>query len=214
MHLNSMNDAFDLLATRGDGAYGLTSVTQLEHALQSAALAAEQALGPAMIIAALLHDIGHMTISKDIALADANIDDQHEIAGAAMLKNLFGPDVIEPILLHVPAKRWLYAAEPSYFSRLAPDSIQSLKLQGGPMSVAEVAVFGRRPCALAAAALRRIDDDAKIPGFTAPPLETYREERGRPHSHSGSSLRNSKSAKPADQRQSPQSHHQQRAFGR
>jgi predicted HD phosphohydrolase len=175
MQLNSVEDVFDLLSTRGDGAYGLTSVTQLEHALQSAALAAEQALGPTLTIAALLHDIGHMAVSKDIALADVNIDDQHEIAGAAMLKNLFGADVIEPILLHVPAKRWLCATEPSYFSRLAPDSIQSLKLQGGPMSADEAATFSNRPYALAAAALRRIDDDAKTRGLTVPPLETYRQ---------------------------------------
>lgn len=174
MLLNSIDDAFDLLETRGDGAYGLAGVTQLEHALQSATLAAERDLGPALTIAALLHDVGHLAVDTNEKLAANGIDDRHETAGAAMLANLFGDDVLGPICLHVPAKRWLCAVEPDYFDKLAPDSVRSLKLQGGPMSSYEASLFELLPNARAGAELRRIDDAAKVPGRVTPPLSAYR----------------------------------------
>lgn len=174
MQLQTVEQAFDLLGTRGDGAYGLAGVTQLEHALQSAALAQARGLGPALTIAALMHDIGHLLPESDVPLAEHGIDDRHETAGAVMLQNLFDGAVTEPIRLHVPAKRWLCAVEPDYFDRLAPDSVRSLKLQGGPMSEAEASAFALEPYAEAAAELRRIDDDAKTPGLAVPKLEAYR----------------------------------------
>ena len=174
MRLNSVDEVFDLMATRADGSYGLAGVTQLEHALQSAALAVERDLGDALVIAALLHDIGHLAVAKDVSLADQGIDDRHEDAGPAMLADVFGPEVTEPIRLHVDAKRYLCAVEADYFGRLAPDSVRSLKLQGGPMSADEVAAFAGNPAIKAAADLRRIDDDAKTPGLDVPGLEAYR----------------------------------------
>lgn len=175
MMLNDVDDAFDLLERRGGGAYGLSDVTQLEHALQAAALAEARDLSPALVIAALFHDIGHLLPAEDVALADRGVDDVHEIAGAEMLTRLFGPDVVEPIRLHVPAKRWLCYVEPGYFDRLAADSVRSLVLQGGSMSGEESAEFARQPHASAAADLRRIDDEAKVQGLQTPGLDAYRE---------------------------------------
>lgn len=174
MQLMSVSNAFHILATRGDGAYGLAGVTQLEHALQSAALADARKLGPAFTIAALFHDVGHLLTEDDVTLAEAGIDDRHEAAGAAMLASLFGPEVVEPIRLHVPAKRWLCSVEPDYFDLLAPDSVRSLRLQGGAMTLAEAADFAKQPYAMAAADLRRVDDEAKMPGLAVPPLQAYR----------------------------------------
>jgi len=173
MLLQSVDEAFDLMKTRAVGRYGLSEVTQLDHALQSAALAVDRGLDDALAIAALFHDIGHLLPAEDTALAKQGVDDRHEEAGVAMLSRLFGPDVLEPIRLHVPAKRWLCAIEPEYFGRLAPDSVRSLELQGGPMSPEEAAAFGDEPYAEDAAALRRIDDDAKVKGLDVPGLETY-----------------------------------------
>ena len=174
MRLQTVDQAFDLMAKRAAGRYGLSDVTQLDHALQSAALAEARRLGDALAIAALFHDIGHLLPAEDVALAEAGVDDHHEDAGVAMLAGLFGPEVLEPIRLHVAAKRWLCAVEPGYFDRLSPDSVRSLELQGGPMSKAEAAEFARAPHAVAAADLRRIDDDAKVPGLAVPGLEAYR----------------------------------------
>ncbi len=174
MQVKSVEQAFDLMATRADGRYGLSDVSQLEHALQSAGLAIERALGDALTIAALFHDVGHLLVAADVALAEQGIDDRHEEVGAAMLAGLFGAAVIEPIRLHVPAKRWLCTVERDYFGRLAPDSVRSLELQGGRMSEAEERAFRAKPHATAAANLRRIDDDAKVPGLDVPGLAAYR----------------------------------------
>ncbi len=179
MRLNSIDEAFDLMATRAVGRYGLSDVSQLEHALQSAALAVERGLGEPLTIAALFHDVGHLLPAGDVSLAEQGVDDRHEDAGAAMLAGLFGADVLEPIRLHVPAKRWLCTVEDDYFGRLAPDSVRSLELQGGRMNADEAAAFSAAPYAQAAADLRRIDDDAKTPGLEVPGLDAYRAMAGR-----------------------------------
>lgn len=170
----SMDILFDRLARRGNGAYGLSDVTQLEHALQSADLAGRQGLGDRMVIAALFHDVGHMFTEEDVDLAGQGIDDAHEEAGAQILEDLFGPDVAEPVRLHVASKRYLCTVEQDYFDKLSEDSVRSLELQGGRMSPAEVAAFEAGAHYRDAIALRRIDDAAKIPGKAVAGIESYR----------------------------------------
>ncbi|MEO0680864.1 MAG: metal-dependent phosphohydrolase [Pseudomonadota bacterium] len=171
----SLDDLFEALATRGTGAYGLSDVTQLEHALQAAALAEAEGLGEAQTIAALFHDIGHLFEAEhDVDLAAQGIDDKHEDGSADVLDPIFGPAIARPVRLHVASKRYLCAVEPAYFDALAPDSVTSLALQGGPMSTAEVAAFEADPWFAQGVALRRIDDRAKTPGLAVPPLSAYR----------------------------------------
>lgn len=165
---------FDLMSRRGTGRYGLSAVTQLEHALQSAALAATRELGDEMVIAALFHDAGHLLVGEDQNLAEHGVDDLHEESSARLLEDLYGRNVAEPVRLHVAAKRYLCGANPAYFEKLSDDSRQSLALQGGPMSAAEMAVFDRLEHRAAALALRLIDDEAKVAGLPTPPLESYR----------------------------------------
>ncbi len=166
---------FDRLATRGAGAYGLSEVTQLEHALQSAALAAEENRGDGFVIAALFHDVGHLVADEDVDLAAQGIDDRHEEASADVLLPLFGPEVAEPVRLHVASKRYLCTVEPDYYGKLSADSVTSLELQGGLMNDAERRAFEALPGCEAGVALRRIDDAAKVPGLNVPGLEHYRE---------------------------------------
>lgn len=165
---------FERLATRGTDAYGLSDVSQLDHALQSAALAAKEGLGHAMRIAALFHDVGHLVADHDVDLAAQGIDDRHEEASGDVLAELFGPEVSEPVRLHVAAKRYLCGAEPEYYEVLAADSKRSLELQGGPMRDRELREFEAQPHYKAALILRRIDDAAKVPGLEVPNLESYR----------------------------------------
>ena len=174
MRITTVDQLFERLGTRGNGAYGLSSVTQLEHGLQSAALASERGLGDAMIIGALFHDIGHLGTAADVSLAEQGIDDRHEVASAEILARMFGPEISEPVRLHVNAKRYLCTVEADYRSRLSVDSLLSLKLQGGTLSDAEVAAFESEPHFRQAVALRRIDDDAKVPDLDVPGLEAYR----------------------------------------
>jgi predicted HD phosphohydrolase len=144
-------------------------VTQLAHALQAASLAEAETAEPALVAAALLHDVGHL-----LAKRRAGDDDRHEEIGAALLERVFGPEVAEPVRLHVGAKRWLCAAEPGYFATLSAESVRSLELQGGPFDDQEAAAYARLPFAAAATRLRRWDDLAKNPAATPRPLAHFR----------------------------------------
>jgi phosphonate degradation associated HDIG domain protein len=166
---------FALLASRGSGRYGLSAVSQLEHALQSAALAARRNLGDELVIAALFHDVGHLLVGDDVDLAGQGVDDLHEQTSARALEKGYGPRVAEPVRLHVAAKRYLCGVDPAYYDKLSEDSRRSLALQGGPMTAAEIAAFDRLGHRAAALALRLIDDEAKVVGLATPGLDSYRD---------------------------------------
>lgn len=163
-----------LFKKRGDASYIGEPVSQTEHALQAAWAAEQAGASPALVTAALLHDIGHLLhdLPEDCALE--GINDAHEELGARWLVKHFGPEVTEPVRLHVPAKRYLCTTDPTYQGRLSEASVLSLKLQGGPFTPDEVAEFRRNPYADAAVALRRHDEQAKIRGLVTPPLEHFR----------------------------------------
>jgi phosphonate degradation associated HDIG domain protein len=169
----STDEILTLFEVKAARAYGLSGVSQLEHALQAAALAQRSGASNELIVAALLHDIGHLVHDLGEAPAERGVDDRHESLGSAYLSQLFPMAVSEPVRLHVPAKRYLVAAEDAYGARLSVDSIRSLALQGGPMSAAEQQEFRGEPFWRDAVALRRFDEDAKVPGAITPPLRDF-----------------------------------------
>ena len=163
----------EILQGHGDGRYGLHHITQRQHALQAAAMAERDGHGDALVTAALLHDIGHMVHDLGANPAAGGVDDEHERLGDEFLRGWFGPEVTEPVRLHVAAKRFLCATEADYFARLSPDSVLSLSLQGGPMSDAEVAAFRALPNHAAAVQLRRYDEAAKEPDMVTPAVAHF-----------------------------------------
>jgi phosphonate degradation associated HDIG domain protein len=158
----------DLYGTRAHNYYGLEAVTQLEHALQTATAAEASGEPPAMILASLLHDVGHLIAALGDNPAEEGIDDRHERVGADWLAPRLGESVAETVRQHVPAKRYLCATNPDYFAALSPDSVLSLKLQGGPMDTDEAAAFEARPFAKDAIRLRGFDESAKDPDAKTP----------------------------------------------
>jgi len=163
-----------LFARHGSETYG-EGVTQLEHALQTAALAEAEGADDALVVAALLHDVGHFLQPTD----DSFGYHKHDRSGGAWLAQRFGPAVSEPVRLHVAAKRYLCASEPDYFAKLSSASVHSLGKQGGPMSAAEAKAFAAEPHAKAATRLRRWDDGGKLDGLHVPDVEHYRERIAR-----------------------------------
>jgi len=163
----------ELLTLKAEGQYGLSAINQKQHALQSAWLAERQGCSAALIIASLLHDIGHMVHELGDNPAEHGIDDLHEARGHEFLQAWFGPEVTEPVRLHVAAKRYLCGTEPDYYSKLSTDSVLSLSLQGGPMSPAEATAFAALPEARDAVQLRRFDEQAKVKGLETPPVEHF-----------------------------------------
>ena len=166
---------FEIFEAKGGDAYFGEPVSQLEHALQAAYHAERENAPPRLVVAALLHDIGHLLHDLGEHVADQGIDARHEDVGNAWLAQYFGPEVTEPVRMHVDAKRYLCATDAEYLKLLSPASLQSLQLQGGPFSETEAREFERRPFAREAVRLRRWDDMAKEPAIRVPGLEHYRE---------------------------------------
>lgn len=172
--MNVADEVLKIFANKGESAYYGEAVTQLEHALQAAQCAQEQHASDALVVAALVHDIGHILEDIPEDTADLGIDAQHEETGRQWLKERFANDVVEPVYLHVNAKRYLCATNADYLQKLSPASVQSLALQGGVMTPEEVREFENNVFYRDAIALRAWDDQAKIPGLKTPSLEDYR----------------------------------------
>jgi [1-hydroxy-2-(trimethylamino)ethyl]phosphonate dioxygenase len=164
-----------LFHERGDAAYVGEPVSQTEHALQTALRAEQAGADSALIAAALLHDVGHLLHNEMEDCALHGVDSSHEEVGARILSRYFGADTVEPMRLHVAAKRYLCATDPVYFSRLSEASVRSLQLQGGPFSDAEAREFAAHPGFNRALALRRWDEEAKVKDLPTPPVEHFRE---------------------------------------
>ena len=98
---------------------------------------------------------------------------RREDIGNALLKRWFGPEVTEPVRLHVAAKRYLCATRAGYLEALSPASVHSLGLQGGPMASEEVAAFEAQPYARDAVQVRIYDDLAKDPLMKTPDIEHF-----------------------------------------
>jgi len=169
-----VDEIFRVFREYGSGAYLGEPVSMTEHMLQSAHAAEQDGAPPRLVAAALLHDYGHFIHEHDEDAAEHGIDTRHEDVAHAFLSEHFGPEIAEPIRLHVAAKRYLCATDPSYLGELSPASIHSLELQGGPYSAAEVAAFEASPHAADAVRLRRYDDAGKVAGLETPDLEHYR----------------------------------------
>jgi phosphonate degradation associated HDIG domain protein len=159
-----------LLTLKAGGQYGLSDINQRQHALQAAWLAEKMGCLESLIVAGLLHNVGHLVHDLGDNPAEDGVDDLHEQRGYDFLRVWFAPEVTEPVRLHVAAKRYLCATEPDYFARLSKDSVLSMSLQGGPMSADEVAAFEAVPQSAAAVQLRRFDEQAKVRDLETPPV--------------------------------------------
>jgi len=172
MGLN-LADIERLFAEHGHIEYSGEGVTQLEHALQAAQFAQEEGASDALVTAAFLHDLGHLLNLQGETPTARGIDDQHQYFAIPFLRPLFPEAVIEPIRLHVDAKRALCALEPAYHDALSADSKRSLKLQGGVFAPAEAGRFIGQPHAAQAVQVRLWDDAAKVRGAATPGLAHF-----------------------------------------
>jgi predicted HD phosphohydrolase len=172
--VQEVNQIFDLFEGRGIREHGGESVTHLEHARSSnsapsgpvrgAGLARRRRPAPRR---------GPPTRRSDRGPAGAGL--AHELLGARFIAPAFGRPIARVIALHVKAKRYLCAVEPSYHERLSPASARSLTRQGGVLSLEEVREFERQPYHREAVRLRRWDEYGKSVGRAIPGLESYRQ---------------------------------------
>ena len=160
-------------AARGGRCYG-EQVTELQHALQCATFAERNGEATSLVAACLLHDYGHLLHDLGEDIADKGVDARHEEVGANWLKRHFVEEVVEPVRLHVSAKRYLCWKEADYLSGLSEASLLSLKLQGGPMTDEEGREFEALPHHDAAVRLRRYDDMGKMSDMKTPDIAEFR----------------------------------------
>jgi phosphonate degradation associated HDIG domain protein len=172
--MNVSEEILAIFQKHGSSAYFGESVSMTEHALQAAYFARTAAAPPALVVAALLHDIGHLVDDVPSDIADWTVDAHHEQVGSRWLAQRFRPEVSEPVRLHVPAKRYLLATDDQYFAKLSPASVVTLKLQGGPMAAHEVAQFETERYYQEAVRVRLWDDQGKVAGLKTPELGDYR----------------------------------------
>jgi phosphonate degradation associated HDIG domain protein len=169
MALN-VEEIVGLYGKRGTRMYGSEPVNQAEHALQCAMLAAEGGASAELIAASFLHDIGHLVAELPHTL-ERESDDVHQYLAIPFLRGTFTDAVLEPIRLHVDAKRYLCRVDASYWDSLSPASRHSLELQGGKFDAIAADRFLARPWSWDAIRLRRWDDFAKVPGRATPGLQ-------------------------------------------
>lgn len=168
----TIDQIIHLYRTAGAERYGMEAINQEQHALQCALLAEQAGSRPELVAAALLHDLGHLLDDGPDATPHQN--DLHEYRAIPFLRGEFPNAVIEPIRMHVAAKRFLCVIEPEYWHSLSPASRHSLQLQGGPFDADEASRFIAQPFALDAVDLRRWDDQAKSPTRSTPGWAHFR----------------------------------------
>jgi phosphonate degradation associated HDIG domain protein len=182
MIMSPVDAIAELFTSAGAADYLGEPVTVAEHLLQAGARAQAAGAPPALAAAALLHDVGHLrgadARADGIELSGRALmtgtDNNHGDRGAVWLAQWFPVSVSEPVRLHVAAKRYLCATEPSYFGQLSEASVYTLAVQGGPMTDAQALEFEREPHAADAIAVRRWDDQAKDPSADVPGFDHYR----------------------------------------
>ncbi len=162
-----------LYEQRGSGEYFGESVTQVEHALQTAQLARAAGADEETVLASLLHDIGHLLEGE--FHAGIGVIDHDRVAEDWLRARGFGERLIRLVRGHVDAKRYLVATNADYFNKLSDASRQTLALQGGPMSSLEVEAFAAEPLLREMLQVRSWDESAKIPGQPAGAVADYRD---------------------------------------
>mgnify|MGYP006276271929 CR=1 FL=1 len=157
-------EIIQLYNTHGGNEYAGEKVTQLEHMYQAAALAAKEGYDEEVILAAFLHDIGHIcvTAGSDNGMDGYGIRD-HEGVGADFLRQRgFSERLVRLVASHVDAKRYLTATDPEYYEQLSEASKRTLEYQGGPMSREEVRGFEEDPLFELIVKMRLWDEAAKV----------------------------------------------------
>ena len=151
-------------------------ISQVDHAVQAAMLAQSNSESKELVLAALLHDIGHLVHLQALGNGEAHFsqDLRHEVVAADVLAGLLPNSVISPIRWHVAAKRWLCTTESGYLASLSRASVESLHFQGGIMTSSECAQFAEKGGFVDAIQLRRWDDEAKVVGIITDPIGEFR----------------------------------------
>jgi 2-amino-1-hydroxyethylphosphonate dioxygenase (glycine-forming) len=171
------NEIIHLYSLHGGEEYSGEKVSQLEHMIQSAQLAKDEGFNDEVVLAAFLHDIGHIAekASEENSMNSYGIRD-HEAIGASFLEDRgFSFRITRLVASHVAAKRYLTLREPGYYNKLSEASKRTLEFQGGPMSEEEADLLEEDPLFREIIQMRRWDEAAKLENQPIPSLDVFKE---------------------------------------
>jgi phosphonate degradation associated HDIG domain protein len=171
------DEIIQLYSLYGGEEYSGEKVSQLEHMVQSAQLAKAEGFDDEVVLAAFLHDIGHIAekVTNENSMSSYGIKD-HEAIGAYFLENRgFSFRITRLVASHVSAKRYLTLREPGYFDKLSDASKHTLEFQGGPMSDEEADLLEEDPLFREIIQMRRWDEAAKLENQPMPSLDIFKE---------------------------------------
>ena len=170
------DEIIEIFRVKGGEDYAGEEITQLEHACQAAQLAEQQGFDDEVILAALLHDLGHLLSDDEEDDMDGFGVKDHEAVGANFLKEKgFSEKVTTLVNSHVAAKRYLCFANKRYFENLSEASKMTLAFQGGPMTEAEAKAFEQNPLKNLIIRMRTWDEEAKLTDVPVPSLQVYKD---------------------------------------
>lgn len=150
-------------------------VSQLEHALQCAQLAYDDGADEETVIAALLHDIGHLCYDDTTqTMGEYGVAFHEKVGAQYTLKHGFSTKIAQLIEGHVQAKRYLTGKYSEYYAKLSDASKETLKYQGGPMMHDEAVAFEQDVLFKHMLKMREWDEKAKQVGLTVMSLEAYK----------------------------------------
>jgi 2-amino-1-hydroxyethylphosphonate dioxygenase (glycine-forming) len=174
-------EIIDLYQHHGGAEYAGEKVTQLEHMVQAAELAEKQGHDEEVILAAFLHDIGHICVSAqgDNEMGGYGIKDHEEVGGDYLLEKGFSKRLIHLVEAHVEAKRYLTWKSQAYYDQLSEASKRTLEYQGGRMGDDEARAFEQHPLFNLIIDMRYWDEEAKIEGLPVPDLSKYEQMMAR-----------------------------------
>jgi phosphonate degradation associated HDIG domain protein len=160
----------------GGQEYAGEKVTQLEHMVQAAQLAEGLGYDEEVILAAFLHDIGHICEEGhgDNEMGEFGIKAHEEIGADYLLRKGFSKKVVRLVESHVEAKRYLTWKDPAYYSQLSEASKKTLEYQGGRMSREEAEAFEQYPLFDLIIQMRKWDEQAKVEHKPIGDLVRYR----------------------------------------
>jgi phosphonate degradation associated HDIG domain protein len=171
------DEIFELYENYGGAEYSGEKVSQLEHMVQAAQLAEEQGYDEEVILAAFLHDVGHISEAAkgDNEMEGFGIKDHEEIGAEFLRGKGFSKKVARLVESHVEAKRYLTLKDPAYYAQLSEASKKTLEYQGGPMTEEEAAAFEQYPLFDLIIKMRKWDEEAKIEHKPLPDLQHFRQ---------------------------------------
>lgn len=167
----SLNKLKELYVLGNEQYYG-DNLTKTQHMLQCATLAKKNEENDEIILACLLHDVGHFLEEDD--MDGYGVKDNGKI-GAKYLKELgFNKNICKLVEKHTDAKRYLVTKKlNNYYDKLSEVSKKTFEYQGGKMSSEELKKMDRNNRLMDIIKVRQYGDRAKNPNKGPYKIETF-----------------------------------------